>query len=215
MRFEVEAILFDIDGTLVDSTGAVVRAWTTWADRHGIELGEILRVCHGRRPEDTIALFLPPEQHASAAAELERLELADPADLVALPGTMSLLASLATDRWASVTSGSRALMGARLRAAGLPLPEVLVTAEDVARGKPDPEGYLRAAAALGKNIRQCLVVEDAPAGIEAGRASGARVLAVATSHRVPALGSADCVVPDLRACRIECTAQGLVLTAAA
>lgn len=214
MRFEVEAILFDIDGTLVDSTAAVERTWRTWADRHGIELSEILRVCHGRRSEDTVALFLAHEQHAAAVTELEQLELGDLADVVALPGTETLLASLASNRWAAVTSGSRALMRARLRAGGLPLPAVLVTAEDVTRGKPDPQGYLRAAASLGKDIRHCLVVEDAPAGVEAGLAAGAHVLAVGTSHDASVLGRADFVVRDLTACTVDGTADGLVLTAA-
>jgi mannitol-1-/sugar-/sorbitol-6-phosphatase len=211
MWFEVEAVLFDIDGTLVDSTAAVERAWRTWAERYCIGVSEILRVCHGRRTEDTVAMFLPDEQHAAAVAELERLELDDLADIIALPGTKSLLPLLAPDRWAAVTSGSRALMRARLAAAGLPVPGVLVAAEDVAQGKPDPEGYLRAAAGLEKDIRNCLVVEDAPAGVEAGQASGAHVLAVATSHKASKLGLADVVVPDLTACKVEHTADGLLV----
>jgi mannitol-1-/sugar-/sorbitol-6-phosphatase len=213
MWFEVEAVLFDIDGTLVDSTAAVERTWRTWSERYCIGVSEILRVCHGRRTEDTVAMFLPAEQHAAAVAELERLELDDLADVIALPGTKSLLSLLAPDRWAAVTSGSRALMCARLAAAGLPVPGVLVAAEDVARGKPDPEGYLRAAAGLGKDIRNCLVVEDAPAGVEAGQASGAHVLAVATSHKASKLGLADVVVPDLTACKVEHTADGLLVAA--
>ena len=159
-----------------------------------------------------MALFLPHDRHAAALTELEELELDDLADVVALPGTKALLSALALDRWAAVTSGSRAPMTARLGAAGLPRPELLVTAEDVTRGKPDPEGYLRAAAALGKNIRHCLVVEDAPAGVEAGRASGAHVLAVATSHDFRMLERADVVVPDLTACSVSGTADGLLLT---
>jgi len=214
MQLEVEAILFDIDGTLVDSTAAVERTWGTWAHRHRLEVGEILRVCHGRRSQDTVAQFLPQEQHAAAVTELEQLELDDLADVIALPGTKALLSSLPTDRWAAVTSGSRALMCARLAAAGLPVPAVLVTAEDVTQGKPSPEGYLKAAAALGKDIRRCLVIEDAPAGIEAGQASGARVLAVGTSHDVSLLGLADVVVPDLTACRMEHTPDGVLLAAA-
>ncbi|MDN5796476.1 MAG: HAD family hydrolase [Intrasporangium sp.] len=215
MRFEVDAILFDIDGTLVDSTAAVERIWRAWADSHGLDVRQILEVCHGRRSQDTVALFLPDEpdgQQSAAVTELERLELDDLADVVALPGARDLLSSLAMERWAAVTSGSRALMRARLGAAGLPIPRVLVAAEDVMQGKPDPEGYRAAAAALGMNIRRCLVIEDAPAGIAAGRAACAPVLAVATSHDASALGTADAVVPDLTACRVERTADGLTLT---
>ncbi|MEA5155115.1 HAD family hydrolase [Raineyella sp.] len=212
MLFPVEAILFDIDGTLVDSTAAVTRTWRTWAGAHGFEAEEILRVCHGRRSEDTVADLLPAAQRAAAVTELEQLELSDLGDVVALPATRSLLTGLPTDRWAAVTSGSRRLMLARLAAAGLPAPEVLVSAEDVARGKPDPEGYRLAARALGHDVRDCLVIEDAPAGIRAGRAAGAHVLAVATSHPATQLSEADAVVTDLTSCRVEQTAVGLTVT---
>ncbi|GAB3066070.1 HAD family hydrolase [Intrasporangium mesophilum] len=213
MRFDVEAILFDIDGTLVDSTGAVERTWRAWAAGRGLDADEILRICHGRRSEDTIALLLPPAEQAAAVSELEQLELADLADITALPATSTLLEALPPDRWAAVTSGPRRLMHARLGAAGLPVPAVLVSAEDVSQGKPDPEGYRRAAATLGVDVCRCLVVEDAPAGIEAGRASGARVLAVATSHPADALDRADAVIPDLTAFTVEAMPDGLAVTA--
>jgi sugar-phosphatase len=212
MRFRVDAILFDIDGTLVDSTATVIRTWTTWATEHGIDADEVLRVCHGRRTEDTLGLFLPAGQHAAAVAELEQLELADLDDVRALPGTQSLLPRLPADRWAAVTSGSRELMRTRLTAAGLPIPDVLVSAEAVEAGKPDPEGYLKAGAALGRDIRRCLVVEDAPAGIQAGQAAGARVLAVATSHPASELTSADAVIPDLTTCDVELTPDGVIVS---
>jgi mannitol-1-/sugar-/sorbitol-6-phosphatase len=212
MRFPVDAILFDIDGTLVDSTAAVVRVWETWAAAQGVDAQEILRVCHGRRTEDTLALFLPADRHAAAVAELQQLELADLDEVIALPGTQSLLTRLPTDRWAAVTSGSQEVMQTRLTAAGLPIPDVLVSAEAVEAGKPDPEGYLKAAAALGREIRRCLVIEDAPAGIQAGRAAGARVLAVATSHRASELTAADAVVADLAAIEVDVTADGLIVS---
>jgi sugar-phosphatase len=212
MRFLVQAVLFDIDGTLVDSTRAVIRTWEAWAAGRDVELEEILRVCHGRRSEDTIALFLPPEQVAAATAELEALEIADLADMIAVPGASTLLTRLPADRWAAVTSGPRDLMRARLRTAGLPVPAVLVAAEDVSAGKPDPEGYLKAAAALGCDIGQCLVVEDTPAGILAGRTAGASTLAVVTSHDAMALTAADAVVPDLTGCTVETTADGLAIS---
>jgi sugar-phosphatase len=215
MRFHIDAILFDIDGTLVDSTGVVVRTWKTWAAKRGIDADEVLRVCHGRRTEDTVALFLPVEQRVTATAELEQLELADLDDVIALPATQTLLRDLPADRWAGVTSGSRTLMRARLAAAGLPVPDVLVSADDVSVGKPHPEGYLKAAAALGYDIARCLVVEDAPAGIQAGHAAGAHTLAVATSHSATELSLADAVVPDLTACTVERTADALLLTTTA
>ncbi|NHC13154.1 HAD-IA family hydrolase [Motilibacter deserti] len=212
MRLEVDALLFDIDGTLVDSTPVVERTWRTWAGRRGLDAEEILRVCHGRRSEDTIADLLPVGERAAATVELEELELADLDDVVALPATRVLLPRLPTDRWAAVTSGSQRLMRARLAAAGLPVPAVLVGAEDVSVGKPDPEGYLKAAAALGVDVSRCLVVEDAPAGLAAGRAAGARTLGVATSHEPGALRSADVVVADLTAVSVEATTGGLAVT---
>ncbi|MFD4419940.1 HAD-IA family hydrolase [Agromyces sp. NPDC058484] len=211
MRLHVDAILFDIDGTLVDSTAAVERTWRTWAARRGINAEEILRVCHGRRSEDTVAQFMPEGEQEAAVAELEQLELHDLADVVALPAARSLLASLPAERVGAVTSGSAALMTARLQAAGLPVPCVLVAAENVAVGKPDPEGYLAAAAALGVDVRRCLVIEDAPAGIRAGRAAGAQVVAVATSHASADLQAADAVIVDLTMATVTVTPQGLAV----
>lgn len=212
MQFEVEAILFDVDGTLVDSTAAVERTWRTWAAAYGLDAEAILAVCHGRRSADTVAEFLPAKEHARALAELERIDLADVGGITALPGTTELLPRLPAHRWAAVTSGSRELMGSRLEVAGLPQPRALVSAEDVAVGKPDPEGYLKAARLLGFAVERCLVVEDAPAGLRAGRASGALVLAVATSHPADELtGEADAVVADLTRCCVEVMQTGLVV----
>lgn len=212
MLFHADAVLFDIDGTLVDSTAAVIRTWRAWAASNDVDAEEVLRVCHGRRTEDTVAQFVPSAQQHAATAELERLELADLDDVAALPATDKLLRDLPADRWAAVTSGSHALMRARLAASGLPVPDVLVAAEDVSAGKPDPEGYRKAAAALGHDITRCLVVEDAPAGLEAGRAAGAATLAVATTHRGEALASADAVVADLTSCTVESTTTGITLS---
>ncbi|AVM02133.1 phosphatase [Gordonia iterans] len=203
MRFEVVAILFDIDGTLVDSTPAVVRTWEAFADARSLDVEEILRISHGRRTEDTLADLLPASEVPDAAAQLEALELDDLGDVVALPAAHAVLSRLPADRWAAVTSGSQRLMPARPHAAGLPVPSVLIAAEDVEHGKPDPQGYRAAAAALGVDPDRCLVVEDAPAGIEAGRASGAAVLAVATSHDRSALSEAEAVVEDMRALAVS------------
>jgi len=212
VRFEVAAVLFDIDGTLVDSTAVVERSWRAWASERGVDPDAVLAVCHGRRSADTVARFVPADQFTAAVADLDRRELADFDGIVPIPGAAALLGQLGADRWAAVTSGSQVLMRARLRAAGLPTPAVLIAGEDVAVGKPDPEGYLRAAAALGREIGECLVVEDAPAGIDAARQAGARVLALATTHAAARLGSADAVVADLSACRAETTGWGVAVT---
>jgi sugar-phosphatase len=209
VELDVDAILFDIDGTLVDSTPAVERTWRAWAESRDLPAEEILAVCHGRRTEDTVRDLLPAGEHASAVAELERLELADLDDVVALPGTRELLLRLPSERWAAVTSGSGRLMRARLRAAGLPVPDVLIAAEDVQEGKPDPQGYLLAAARLGVDASRCLVIEDAPAGLAAGRAAGARTLAVTTSHPADELADADAVIADLRSLELDDDRDGL------
>jgi len=213
MLFRAQALLVDIDGTLVDSTAAVIASWTTWAAAHRLDVREILRVCHGRRAQDTVAMFLPAERVPSATRQLEELELAALDGVTALPGAGILLRDLPSNRWAGVTSGSQALMRARLAAAGLPVPAVLIAAEDVSRGKPDPEGYLAASAALGCDIARCVVIEDSPAGIAAGQVAGARTVAVATSHDAAELTSADIVVQDLTRCTVELQADHLVLTA--
>lgn len=206
----MDGLLFDIDGTLVDSTPVVERVWRTWAARHRLDAEAILRDSHGRRSVDTIAQFLPADEVAAALAEHEELELHDLDDVIALPATGPLLSRLPADRWAAVTSGSRTLMQARLRQAGLPVPDVLISADDVTVGKPDPQGYLMAAHALGFEPGRCLVIEDAPAGIAAGLAAGAHVLAVATSHPASALTAAETVVPDLRACTVD-VGDGIVV----
>lgn len=217
MTYSVAAILFDIDGTLVDSTPAVDRAWRGWAADHGLDADEVIGVCHGRRSADTIADFLPAEEVDAAVADLAARELADVDSVVALPGARELLASLPDGRWAAVTSGGRELMRARLDAAGLPVPDVLITAEDVDQGKPDPQGYRKAATALGVDPTSCLVVEDAPAGLGAGRAAGGPVLAVATSHgrgALEALGpdAADAVLDDLTQLEVDAGGDGITLS---
>ena len=193
MRIDVAALLFDIDGTLVASVDTVERVWRAWAATRGLDPEPILLTCHGRRSEDTLAELLPQEEIPRALAELDALEIEHAGGEVALPGTRALLEQLAREtqpRWAAVTSGGRSIMEPRLRAAGLPVPQVFIAAEDVSRGKPDPAGYLMAARELGINPADCLVIEDAPAGIGAGLAAGGHVLAVATSHAEPELQSA-------------------------
>ncbi|WP_027659807.1 HAD-IA family hydrolase [Salinispora fenicalii] len=192
------SVLFDIDGTLVDSTEAVTTSWRTVASRYRVDAEAILRVCHGRRDEDVVPEFFPPEAVASVLREMADLELSY-ADLVRpIPGATAALATITDGRWAVVTSGSRRLMTARMRGAGLRIPPTFVAAEDVRHGKPDPEGYLLAARQLGVAASSCIVVEDSPAGVAAGKAAGAVVVAIATTHAPAELAHADVVVDDLR-----------------
>lgn len=192
-----EALLVDLDGTLVDSDVPVRRAWAGFARRHGLDPEYVHRFAQGRPSRETVRLLAPDADHAAEAAALERAELSDADGIVPVPGAAELLAG--ERRLAIVTSCSRALARVRLTAAGLPVPEVLVTADDVVHGKPDPECYLLGARRLSLHPAHCLVLEDAPAGIAAGRAAGARVLAVRTTHGDDDLRDADAVVDDLTA----------------
>ncbi|WP_411106446.1 HAD-IA family hydrolase [Streptomyces sp. cmx-4-9] len=209
MNLQARALLFDNDGTLVSSMESVHRCWTRWAGEHGITEEEFAGVeLHGRTAVDIIAELLPEPVRAGALARIEALEVEDVAGgVVLLPGTKDLLSALPADRWAVVTSATRPLAGARLREVGIDAP-VLVAADDVTRGKPDPEPFLRAAARLGVEPEQCLVFEDAPAGLAAGRAAGMRTVALTTTHPAEQL-RADVVVRDLSAVSVQVTGEGL------
>jgi sugar-phosphatase len=196
------AILFDCDGVLVDSDASVYSAWRRWAVAQSLDPDEVSLVVHGRRSSDTVAALLPPERRAEAEALIDRFEIEDAASVTAIAGAAELVA--AVPRWAVVTSGTRELATARLRAAGLPIPSVLVTAGDVQRGKPDPEGYVAAARRLGLDPRDTVVLEDAAAGIAAARAAGVRaVVGVGRSGL-----DADALVADLT--DLRWTDDGLV-----
>lgn len=189
------AVLFDLDSTLVDSTAAVGRSWERWAAEHGLtaaDLGEHT----GLPSRETVARLLPGTDLAAAAARIELLELTDTDGVVALPGAAEALAAVPADRQAIVTSCTAALAAVRLAAAGLTAPRVLVTVDRLQRGKPEPDGYLLAAAELGVDPAQCLVVEDAIGGIAAARAAGCAVLAVSTTTPADRL-PADLVVGTL------------------
>lgn len=200
MEIDCVALLLDADGTLVDSTAAVERTWRAWAAEYGVDAEAVLRVCHGRRSEETVAQFVPGRDVARAVARLDELEVTDLDDVASCPGAIELLAALDSHSipWAVVTSGITPLVTARMKAADLPLPEVLVTAEAVTNGKPAPECYRLAARRLGVEIKRCVVFEDAPAGVQAGRAAGAVVIAVTTTHPAEELVEADVIVPSLR-----------------
>src|SRR5215813_2118521 len=174
--------LFDLDGVLVDSTPAVARCWTKWAVLHGFpNPDEIVRLAHGRPSIATMRELLPNSDYEAENRQMERWEIEDVSDVVALPGAVELLRALPADRWAIVTSCTRPLAEVRIKAGRLPRPERLVTSNDITRGKPDPEPYLKGAAALGIAANDCIVVEDAPAGIRSGKAAGASVLALQTT----------------------------------
>lgn len=195
------ALLFDMDGVLVDSMPAVERVWRAWAAEHGFNPDEVAARAHGRPSLTTVREYLPNADHARENREIERRELADVAGVVALPGAMDLLRSLPLERWAIVTSCTLPLAQARARAGGLPTPRLFITADDVARGKPDPEPYQTAARALGFAPAECIVIEDVAAGIAAGKAAGARVIGLATSLEPAELrrAGADWVVANCAA----------------
>ena len=174
-------VLFDLDGVLVDSTPAVARVWAGWAHAHGFDPDEVVKKAHGRPSIATIRELLPGADHAAEDREMERREIADIEGVIPLPGAMELLQALPLERWAIVTSCTRPLADVRIRAAGLRKPRYLVTSTDVKHGKPDPEPYLKGAQLLGVPASECIVIEDAPAGIRAGKAAGARVLALRTT----------------------------------
>ncbi|MFD0483242.1 HAD-IA family hydrolase [Kineococcus sp. GCM10028916] len=206
------AVLFDMDGTLVDSTAAINRCWTTWAVEHGITVEQLVGAHgHGRPAPEIVADLVGPDRFAAASARITELEILDVDGVVQLPGVADLLAGLPPQAWAIVTSCSTPLADARRGAAGLPDPRVLVTFDDVENGKPAPDCFLLGAARLGVDPADCLVVEDAPAGLAAARAAGCATLAVRTTHPEGPL-DADLVVPLLSGVRITPGDGGLRLT---
>jgi mannitol-1-/sugar-/sorbitol-6-phosphatase len=199
-RITCSALLFDLDGVLIDSTPAVTRVWRQWAIAHGFDSNDVVHKAHGRPSIATIRDYLPHGDHEAENREVERREIEDLGGVVTLPGARELLSELPWDRWTVVTSCTRPLAEVRLRAARLPIPERLVTCNDVQNGKPDPEPYLRGASLLGVSAADCVVVEDVPAGIRAGKAAGARVIACRTTvseHELKNAG-ADWIVEGCR-----------------
>jgi sugar-phosphatase len=194
---------------LVDSTPAVARVWAGWAREHGFDADEVVRIAHGRPSITTIRELLPGGDHEAEDREMERREIADVEGVIPLPGAMKLLQALPLERWAIVTSCTRPLAGVRIGAAGLPQPKHLVTASDVLRGKPDPEPYVKGAKVLAIPAAECVVIEDAPAGIRAGKAAGARVLALRTTASDAELreGGADWIIDDCSEIFLDSAAQ--------
>lgn len=180
------AFLFDMDGTVLNSIAVAERVWTAWAERRGVDAASLLATVHGRKAIETITrLGLSGIDPAEEVRFLTQAEIDDVAGVEAIAGALNFLKSLPRDRWAIVTSAPRELAEVRLEAAGLPWPPVLIAGEDVQNGKPAPDCFMLAATILGQPIEECLIFEDAPAGIEAAEASGASVLVVSATHRVP------------------------------
>jgi sugar-phosphatase len=193
----VTAILFDLDGVLVESREATERVWLDWARQNSIEVGTLRSAMHGVRSGDVVRALRPDLDAAAEAEQIERRQAEDTEGLRAISGAAAALGALKADRVAVVTSGTRPLALARLAAVGIEPPAVVVFADDVERGKPDPEGYLTAARRLGADPAEALVVEDAPPGVEAGRAAGMATVAVTSTHAREELAAADVVIESL------------------
>ncbi len=213
MKIHAQALLFDNDGTLVSSLASVDRCWTQWAAEYAITVEDFARVeLHGRPAAEIAADLLPADVVPQAVARIEKLEVEDVPNggVHLLPGTRALLDVLPADRWAVVTSATRRLAEARLDAVGI-LPKTLIAADDITRGKPDPEPYLLAARELGVDPAHCVVFEDAPAGLQAGRAAGMTTVALTTTHQAHEL-TADLVVEDLSALSVLVTDAGVEIS---
>ncbi|WP_261717876.1 HAD family hydrolase [Streptomyces sp. FZ201] len=213
MYIHAEALLFDNDGTLVSSLASVDRCWTRWAKEYGITAEQFAAIeLHGRPAVEIAADLLPADIVLEAVARIEALEVEDVPNggVELLPGTADFLAALPADRWAVVTSATHRLAEARLDAVGI-LPKTLVSADDITRGKPDPEPYLLAARLLGVDPARCVVFEDAPAGLQAGRAAGMTTVALTTTHQAHEL-EADLVVQDLSALSAQVTGSGVEIS---
>jgi sugar-phosphatase len=211
MCVETKGILFDMDGVLVSSIGSVVRCWRRWAKMYEIPDADTYEVPHGMRAIDIVKSLRPDIDPEEGLRVIEDMEIEDTADLIVLPGVKKLLESLPPERWAIVTSATKRLMLGRLKVAGLPVPERIISGDMVERGKPDPEPYRRGAALLGFRADECIVVEDAPSGVGAGKAAGCRVLGVLGTHSDEELKKADWIVGSLEEMMVTVGPDGLEL----
>lgn len=215
MIFLAKAILFDMDGVLMNSAPAVERVWRAWALARGFDPARVVAQAHGRRSVETIRAVAPELDAEKENVKVEQMEIEDKEGVTALPGAAQLLRILPSDRFAIVTSATLPLAVARLGYAGLPVPAHMVTADDVTQGKPSPEPYLKGAALLGFAATDCLVFEDTPAGIASARAAGMRVIGLHTTYPAPALHAADAVLASLAEVNAELRGEFIVLDAAA
>jgi sugar-phosphatase len=204
-KISCRGILFDLDGVLVDSTPAVARVWSQWAIKRGFNPKEVVRRAHGRPSLTTIRELLPHADHEAENRIVERQEIEDLDGVVPLPGTQALLNALPADKWTIVTSCTRRLAEVRIKAAGLPVPAKFITSNDIQQGKPHPQPYLKGAALLGVAAEDCIVIEDAPAGVRAGKASCARVIGLLTTLKRDEIieAGADWVVQDCSAVTLD------------
>jgi mannitol-1-/sugar-/sorbitol-6-phosphatase len=211
VRIHCQAILFDMDGILISSIGSVERSWTKWALLRGVDPALARKTAHGRRAVETIAKLRPDLDSEAELTVIEDLEIADLEGMMVLPGVLDLLAALPADRWTVVTSATERLTRIRMATAGLLVPEKLVTADQVTRGKPDPEPFLAGAALLGLAPVECVIFEDSPSGVISGRAAGCTVVATTFSHPAESLTAAHYLVRDLTGVSVESADNGLVL----
>jgi sugar-phosphatase len=207
--FSCSAILFDLDGVLVDSIASVERQWLKFALRHNLDPDKVLKAAHGHRSIETVRILVPESDAESENLIVEQNEIDDAEGLVAFEGAAELLSVLPPERWTIVTSGTRPLAKARLVAAGLPVPKHMVAADQVTNGKPHPEPYLKGAAALGFSPNQCLVFEDAPTGIRSAHAAGAKVIGIQGTYNAAELNSAEAQVASLTQVSIEINKDGV------
>jgi sugar-phosphatase len=209
--FLCAAILFDLDGVLVDSTRSVERQWRIWAREQGIDGDKVMAIAHGVRTIEVIRVVAP---HLDAEAEVRKLESREAKDqegVAVMAGAIELVRAIPEERWCVVTSGTRLLATARLRLFGIPISKVMVTADDVAHGKPDPAPYLKGAKLLGFDPKLCLVIEDAPAGIQSAHAGGMKVIALASTYPASVLGEADVVIPKLDRIQVALNGAGMTI----
>lgn len=200
---ECAAILFDLDGVLVDSTVCIENTWRSWAQHHQLDPAQVIALAHGRRAIETVRLVAPHLEADMELAALAASESRTAEGIFQIDGAREMLQQLPAGTWAIVTSAVRDVAIFRLRHTGLPVPEVLVCADEIRRGKPDPEGYLTAARRLGLSPTACIVIEDAPAGLEAARAAGMRSIAVSGTYSRDRLSMADYSIPHLSAMRVS------------
>jgi sugar-phosphatase len=211
MIFSTKAILFDMDGVLIDSAPAVERVWRIWAAAHGFDPVRVVAQAHGRRSIETIRAVAPAMDAEKENIIVEQMEIDDREGVTALPGAAEMFALLPAGRFAIVTSATRPLAVARLGYAGLPVPRHMITADDVVNGKPSPEAYLKGAALVGYPARDCLVFEDTPAGIASARASGMQAIALQTTYPARELQAADEIVASLASVKAELRGEMIVL----
>jgi mannitol-1-/sugar-/sorbitol-6-phosphatase len=203
-----QAVLFDLDGVLVDSTPCVTRVWTGWARQHGLDPEYVVHMAHGKRSIETVRQVAPQLNAELENAGIEQQEIDDTEGLRVLPGAKALLESLPPDRFTIVTSGTRRLATRRLEFAGLPVPPRMVTADDVTKGKPDPEPYLAGARMLGREPGKCMVFEDAPSGILAARSAGMVAIALTTTYPAAELTAANQIIATLESVRVNLQPSG-------